>query len=109
MAWVMEQPMFKTEMDKVILDYIDFGNCFATIEWVDQRVEQKDGTQAGYVGPMPRRISPLDLVMNPTAEHFVSSPKIVRSIISMGEVKELLQRMSNDENRTEYEELYKFP
>lgn len=108
MTWVMEQPMFKTEMDKIILDYIDFGNCFGTVEWVDQRVEQTDSTQTGYIGPMVRRISPLDIVMNPTAEHFVSSPKIIRSIISMGEVKNLLERMSNDENRAEYEELYNY-
>ena len=108
MSWVISQSSFKHEIDKIILDYIDFGNCFATVEWIDQRVEQKDKTQAGYIGPAIRRISPLDIVMNPTAENFVNSPKIIRSIISMGEVKEMLERMSNDENRAEYEELYKY-
>src|ERR1700749_4165834 len=79
MQWVMSQPSFKAEMDKVILDYIDFGNCFVTVEWVDQRVEQpREGMQAGYVGPALRRISPLDIVMNPTAPNFESSPKIVK-------------------------------
>src|SRR5882724_10205886 len=87
MQWVMSQSQFKTEMDKIILDYIDFGNCFGTVEWLDQRVEQKDGTQAGYVGPMLRRISPLDTVMNPTAENYISSPKFVRSIIALGELR----------------------
>jgi len=57
---------------------------------------------------MVRRISPLDIVFNPTAENFLSSPKIVRSIISMGELRELLERMSNDENRVEYERLYDY-
>ena len=109
MSWVIEQPTFKHEIDKIILDYIDFGNCFATVQWTDQRVQLPDGTtQAGYVGPSIRRISPLDIVMNPTAENFMSSPKIIRSIISMGELRELLQRMSNDENRAEYEELFKY-
>jgi len=108
MAWCISQPFFKQEMDKIILDYIDFGNCFATVEWMDKRVEQPDMTQSGYVGPAIRRISPLDMVMNPTAENFVESPKIVRSIISLGEVRELLQRLSTDENRQEYEELYKY-
>lgn len=106
--WAMDQPYFKTEFDKIVLDYIDFGNCFVTVEWVDQRVQQKDGTQSGYIGPAPRRISPLDIVMNPTSENFVSSPKMIRSLISMGELKELLQRLSTDDNRTEYEELYKY-
>jgi len=108
MSWAIEQPNFKSEIEKIIQDYIDFGNCFATVEWVDQRVEQKDKTQAGYVGPSVRRISPLDIVFNPTADNFMSSPKIIRSIISMGELKELLERMSNDENQKEYEELYKY-
>jgi hypothetical protein len=52
MSWVITQPGFKQEIDKLILDYIDFGNCFGTVEWADGRVEQKDRTQAGYVGPM---------------------------------------------------------
>lgn len=108
MSWAITQPAFKNEIEKVILDYIDFGNCFVTVEWCDERVQQPDKTQAGYVGPIPRRISPLDLVMNPTAESFLSSPKIIRSIISLGELKDLLQKMSNDENRAEYEELWDY-
>lgn len=108
MQWVIEQPSFKAEMDKVILDYIDFGNCIVTVEWTDQRVDQGSSIQTGYVGPSLRRISPIDIVMNPTAESFESSPKIVKSIVSFGELKEILARMSNDENREEYEEIYKY-
>ena len=108
MSWCIEQPAFKHEIDKVILDYIDFGNCFATVEWVDQRVQRDDKTQAGFVGPMVRRISPLDMVMNPTAENFLESPKFVRSVISMGELRNLLGRLSNDENKEQYEELYDY-
>jgi len=108
MYWVMSQPSFKHEMDKCILDYIDYGNCFATVEWIDQRVQLQDKTQAGYVGPALRRISPLDIVFNPTAENFQSTPKMIRSLISLGELRELLDRMSNDENRPEYEALYKY-
>src|SRR5882757_1669249 len=108
MAWAIEQPTFKHEIDKIILDYIDFGNCFATVEWNDYRVEQKTMTQAGYIGPSIRRINPLDLVMNPTAEDFMSSPKFVRSIVSMGELRSMLDRMSNDENQQEYQELYDY-
>ena len=108
MSWCIDQPNFKHEIDKIILDYIDFGNAFATVEWVDNRVQQPDKTQAGFIGPAIRRINPLDLVMNPTAEDFMSSPKFVRSLISLGELKDLLGRMSNDENRAEYEELYDY-
>lgn len=132
MQWVIEQSNFKHEMDKIILDYLDYGNCFATVEWLDQRVEQPlkpqpmrgtpdmkgtypgdppsraVQTQFGYVGPSIRRINPLDLVMNPTSENFTSSPKIVRSIISIGELRDLLRNMSNDQNREEFEELYEY-
>jgi len=108
MSWVISQPSFKHEMDKIVLDYIQYGNCFSTVEWVDERVEQPNKTQVGYIGPAVRRISPLDIVMNPTAENFENSPKIIRSIISLGELKELIGRMTNDENRQEYEDLWKY-
>jgi len=108
MSWVISQPSFKHEMDKILLDYIDYGNCFATVEWADERVELEDKTQVGYVGPAIRRINPLNIVFNPTAETFQSSPKIIRSLISLGELKEMLQRMSNDENREEYENLWEY-
>lgn len=106
--WMMEHPIFKHEMEKGLLDFIQTGNCFMTVEWLDERAEKSDVTQYGYVGPIPRRINPNDIVMNPTAESFTRSPKIVRSLISRGELKELLQRMTTDENREEYEALWDY-
>jgi hypothetical protein len=108
MCHAIEQPGFKEEIEKLVLDYIDYGNVFATVEWVDNRVEQKDKSQVGYVGPAPRRISPLDIVMNPVAPSFEKSPKIVRSLVSMGEVKEILERLTTNENRAAYEELFDY-
>jgi hypothetical protein len=109
MLWVMSQPTFKGEMNKVVSDYIDYGNCFVTTEWTDQRVEQpREAMQAGYVGPSLRRISPLDIVMNPTAPNFESSPKIIRSVIGLGELKEMLNRMSDIENKEEMENLWNY-
>lgn len=108
MSWCIEQPNFKHEMDKIIQDYIDFGNCFATVEWVDLRVKLETGIQTGYVGPAIRRISPLDMVMNPTADSFIQAPKIIKSLISLGELKDYLESMSNDENREEYATLFKY-
>jgi hypothetical protein len=109
MQWVMSQPSFKGEMNKVVSDYIDYGNCFVSVEWVDQRVEQPtEAMQAGYVGPALKRISPLDVVMNPTASNFESTPKIVRSVIGLGELKEMLNRMSTIENEAEMKALWKY-
>lgn len=109
MAWAIEQPSFKHELDKIILDYIDYGNCFASVEWMDERKLLADGTtQTGYVGPAVKRIAPLDITMNPVTPNFGSSPKIIRSILTRGEVKKMLESMSNDENREEYEALWQY-
>src|ERR1700704_5791864 len=99
MSWAISQQTFKTEIDKIILDYIDYGNCFATVEWIDERVESPNRVQTGYIGPAVRRISPLDLVCNPTATSFETSPKIIRSFISIGELYDLLHKMSSSENQ----------
>lgn len=109
MSWVIEQPSFKHELDKIILDYIDFGNCFSTVEWRDDRVQQPDGSvKFGYIGPTIKRINPMDIVMNPTCDNFQQSPKIVRSLISKGELKKLLNSMTTDENAQEYQELWDY-
>lgn len=96
MASVIEHPRFKEEITKCILDYIDYGNAIAIPEWVDETQELEDRTQVGYVGPMSRRVSPLDIVFNPIAESFRTTPKIVRSIVDLGELKSQLERVSGD-------------
>lgn len=114
MGWVIDRNEFYNEISKLVLDYIDYGNCFATVEWVDntRTVTDTDGRQriqSGYVGPTIRRISPLDIVFNPTAPSFESSPKIVRSLISKGEVKALMESISSTpEEKTYAEELWKY-
>lgn len=108
MAWAVDQPSFKHEMDKIIIDYITFGNCFATVEWIDERREQPDKTQMGFIGPAIRRINPLDIVMKPTAENFPRSPKIVRSFISRGEIKALLDSLSTSDTREEYDAMFEY-
>lgn len=96
MASVIEHPRFKEEITKCVLDYIDYGNAMALPEWVDETQELEDKTQVGYVGPMTRRINPLDIVFNPIADSFRTTPKIVRSIVDLGEIKSELERVSND-------------
>lgn len=95
MCWVQDQPEYLKEIIKCIFDYIDYGNCFAMPEWYDGRTTTPDqSSKVGYVGPRLRRISPLDIVFDPTASTFVEAPKIVRSLISLGEIKEMMERDS---------------
>lgn len=109
MSWVIDQDQFKKEVSKLVLDYIDMGNCFVTTEWKDETQLLADGkTKVGFVGPVPRRISALDLVMNPTGSDFTQAPKIIRSLVTKGEVKELLERFSTDDTRPQYEELWNY-
>lgn len=108
MQWAVTHPSFREEMTKIVHDYVQKGNCIGTVTWIDERAEQDGFTQTGFVGPGVIRINPYDQVMNPTARDYRSSPKVIKSLISMGELKELLQKLSNDENRVEYEELYKY-
>lgn len=80
---------FPTELSKCVLDYIDYGNCFATVEYIVEK--QKDPISGietfGFVGPRMVRISPLDIVFDPTAARFEDSPKIIRSIKTLGDLK----------------------
>jgi hypothetical protein len=89
-------------ISQLVLDYIDYGNCFATAEWVDESTTDETGTVIrGYVGPRIVRFSPYDIVFNPLAPSFEKSPKIIRSIKSLGELYKDLQTMdpNTDEAR----------
>ncbi len=83
---------FRDTASALIYDYIDFGVAFSTVEFVNEQYESEDGNLlTGYVGPKLFRISPLDIVFNPLAESFENSPKIVRKILTVGEIAKLAQ------------------
>lgn len=79
---------FTTEVSKCVLDYIDWGNCFAMTEFVNETVTDPTTGEViqGFVGPKLRRISPLDIVFNPTANSFEESPKIIRTVKTLGSI-----------------------
>lgn len=92
---------FRSTMSDLLYDYIDYGNAFVTIDYVTKYKEESDGTKiADYVGPVARRISPLDIVFNPLADNFRDSWKILRSLKSLGELE--LMSQEEPENSTLY-------
>ena len=97
MGNVIEQPEFKDAISRALLDYIDYGNPFLTLTWKDEQIAQDTGFKSGYVGPIPVRISPVDIVFNPIANSFASTPKIVRSIITIGELANQLESFTTPE------------
>lgn len=81
---------FRTTMSKLLYDYIDYGNSFATVTFESNWKELADGSIVpDYIGPKVVRISPMDIVFNPTAEDFTKSFKIIRSVKTLGELKKL--------------------
>lgn len=78
-----------------------YGNCFAEVKFVSGTNEDK----IGYTGPIVERISPYDIVMDPTASTFCQSPKIVREIITIGELKRRGDDPGSVWNRSVVEEL----
>lgn len=84
---------FVNTASDLLFDYIQYGNCFATVDWVNSTVLKETGESiASYVGPKVVRISPYDIVFNPVAASFVETPKIIRSIKTLGEIARLAEK-----------------
>lgn len=82
----------RTEVSRLLYDYIDYGNAFASVHFENTFKELPDGTrQVEYTGPRITRISPLDIVFNPLATNFQDTFKIIRSVKTLGEVKRIAQ------------------
>lgn len=80
---------FRETISKLVYDYIDYGNSFGEAVWVEEKhidpmTEEEIVT---YKGPKALRISPFDIVFNPTAMSFKESPKFTRYLKSIGELK----------------------
>ena len=83
---------FRTEMSKLLYDYIDYGNAFALPVFESSYKELVNGEVVpDFIGPKVKRISPLDVVFNPLADSFSDSFKIIRSVKTVGELKKLAQ------------------
>jgi len=88
----IRQSDFVNSVSDLLYDYIQYGNCFATVDWEASYTETEIGEVfPDYIGPRLVRISPFDICFNPTATDFVKTPKIIRSIKTLGEVKAMAE------------------
>ncbi len=79
---------FRTEVSKLLYDYIDYGNAFGTVVYENRVFTDETGDQTPvYIGPRLMRISPENIVFNPLATSFKDTFKIVRSTTTLGELK----------------------
>lgn len=76
-------------VSSLVYDYIDYGNMFAEVIWVDETHTDPVTKEIAstYKGPKVRRISPYDHVFDPTATDYNKSPKFTRYLKSVGELK----------------------
>jgi len=84
----LRQSGFEIIVEQLVLDYIDYGNVFAGHEFVNLQ-KTDPATNAvieGYVGPRAYRLSPLDVIMDPTARTFVNSPLVRRIVRTIGDI-----------------------
>jgi hypothetical protein len=88
---------FETQVSKLVYDFIDNGNVFADTEFVDTTTENSATGEVypGYVGPLVNRISPHDIVFNPLVSSFERSPKIIRKIMTLGDVAVMMDEQPN--------------
>lgn len=99
MATKLRASDFDTTVSQLVLDYIDYGNVFVGHEYVKQvKVDPADNSESVvYQGPRAFRISPLDIVFDPTAASFEDSPCIVRRLKSIGDLeKDLVEKPALD-------------
>lgn len=102
----LRQSKFETDVDKMVDDYILYGNCFATVEWTSDVVSiEKDQSVVTYLGPKAVRISPYDIVFNPVASDFETSPKIIRSIETLGGLKKMIEQGGHDEFKAVFDKM----
>ena len=81
-----EQSGFVSQMDELIDDWILSGNCFCMLIYVDETSQFGGEELSQYTGPRLVRISPLDIVFDVTATSFRNSPKIIRTVMSLGDL-----------------------
>jgi len=89
----VRQSDFVNTASNLLYDWIQYGNCFATVAYENTFTEKKDGSiSVSYEGPRLVRVSPYDIVFNPTASEFYKTPKIIKSILTLGEVKRMIDK-----------------
>lgn len=82
----------RQKVSRLVLDYIDYGNAFAMASYEARYNTGEMGELIpAFIGPTCERISPENIVFNPLATTFDNSPKIIRSVKTIGELIKLSQ------------------
>ena len=90
----LRESKFRETVSQLLFDYIDYGNVFAEVTYVnDVKIDMNTEEETIlYRGPKLVRISPFDIIFNPTATSFKESPKFTRYLKSVGELKKDVEK-----------------
>lgn len=82
---------FRETISRLLYDYIDKGNAFSMPSF-EARYKVSDNERiADFVGPKAIRISPYDIVFDPTATSFENTHKVIRSMVTLGQLRKMAQ------------------
>ena len=106
----IERPEYRNEMAKCVLDYIDYGMSIVKSEWIDNSYVSADGQseKVGFVGALPKRISPVDIVFNPIAPSFAQTGKFIRNLMTLGDFAKLVNQTTSPDNKEAYQALFDY-
>ena len=82
---------FRETISRLLYDYIDKGNAFAVPSFETRYVNREDERVSSFVGPKLVRVSPYDIVFNPTAKDFHSTHKVIRHMTTVGALRKLVE------------------
>lgn len=91
---MVHDSQFEPTIRQIVEDYVDYGNAFATAVPYRQALQNS----IIYEGPKAIRINPMDIFFDPLATSFEQSPKIIRSVMTLGELMQSAEQFTQDEN-----------
>ncbi len=82
---------FKETISLALYDYIDYGNAFGEVSYINETHTDADGNSVVvYNGPKVGRISPYDHYFDITADDYAHAGKVVRRMVSYGSLQKAL-------------------
>lgn len=93
---------FRTTISRLLYDYIDKGNAFAMPSFETRYKVTDDERVADFIGPKLVRISPYDIVFDPTAASFENTHKVIRSMTTLGSIKKMVESHTGQEGWETY-------
>ena len=81
----LEERKFRETVGRELInDFVDYGNCFVSVDYV---IERNSKGEIKYTGPCWKRVSPMDMVFNPRVP-FSKSAKLEKMSVHVADIKE---------------------